>query len=692
MTATDDAPAPAGTDDGRPRRARTDGNGVDLSQAPDTGAVPEIATGASRNPFPPIADYAFLSDCETTCLISSAGAVEWMCVPRPDSPSVFGAVLDRAAGRFRLGPHGVSVPAARRYLPGSLMVETTWQTDTGWLIVRDALVMGPWHHVGSRSPTHRRTPMDWEAEHILLRTVRCVSGTVELVMNCDPSFDYHRVGARWEYTRADYGEAVVRAQTEPDKHPNLTLTTNLRLGLEGRAARARTRMKEGDNVFVALSWSERPSPQTYEEAADKMWQTSEMWREWINMGNFPDHPWRTYLQRSALTLKGLTYSPTGALLAASTTSLPETPGGERNWDNRYAWVRDSTFALMGLYTLGLEREADEFFSFIAEVSCAEGGERRSLQVMYAVGGERELSEVDLPHLTGYDGARPVRVGNGAYQQDQHDVWGTILESVYLHAKSRQDLPETVWLMVTRQVQEAIKHWRDPDRGIWEFRGEPQHFTSSKIMCWVALDRGARLAEKQGEKSCAQEWRAIADEIRADVLTNGVDSRGVLVQRYGSDALDASLLLAVQTRFLPAHDPRIRATVLAIADELTADGLVLRYRVEETDDGLAGGEGTFTICSFWLVSALVAIGELTRARRLCERLLSFASPLNLYAGEIQPRTGRHLGNFPQAFTHLALISAVMDVIRSEQASERRGVVPHRQARMNPVTASSPRTST
>jgi GH15 family glucan-1,4-alpha-glucosidase len=230
----------------------------------------------------------------------------------------------------------------------------------------------------------------------------------------------------------------------------------------------------------------------------------------------------------------------------------------------------------------------------------------------------------------------------------------------------------VWLMLKQQVQEAIKHWRDPDRGIWEVRGEPQHFTSSKIMCWVALDRGAKLADLQGERSYAQKWRAIAEEIRADVLKNGVDSRGVLVQRYGSDALDASLLLAVLTRFLPADDPRIRATVLAIADELTEDGLVLRYRVEETDDGLAGEEGAFTICSFWLVSALVEIGELTRARRLCERLLSLASPLNLYAEEIQPATGRHLGNFPQAFTHLALINAVVHVIRSEQASERTGV--------------------
>src|SRR5690349_2509610 len=247
-------------------------------QAPFTVTTPvPYASGAAlRNPFPPIADYAFLSDWETTCLISPAGSVEWLCVPRPDSPSVFGAILDRSAGHFRLGPYGVSVPAARRYLPGSLILETTWQTHTGWLIVRDALVMGRWHDIGSRSPTHRRTPMDWDAEHILLRTVRCVSGTVDLVMNCGPSFDYHRVGASWEYSGAAYGEATAVAQKDPDTHPKLRLTTNLRLGLEGREARARTRMKEGDNVFVALSWSKQPPPQTYKQAADKMWQTSEM--------------------------------------------------------------------------------------------------------------------------------------------------------------------------------------------------------------------------------------------------------------------------------------------------------------------------------------------------------------------------------------------------------------------------------
>jgi alpha,alpha-trehalase len=640
-----------------------------------TGPLPSLEGRPIRNPFPPIADYALLSDCENTCLISASGSVEWMCLPRPDSPSVFGAILDRSAGHFRLGPYGFAVPGARRYLPGSLILETTWQTHTGWLIVRDALVMGPWEDFGTRSRTHRRTPMDWEPEHMLLRTVRCVSGTAELVMHCSPSFDYHRIEASWEYSASAYGEAVARARDEPDAHPKLKLTTNLRIGLEGREARARTRMKEGDNVFVALSWARYPAPQTYDEAADKMWQTTEYWRQWINIGDFPDHPWRSFIQRSALTVKGLTYAPTGALLAAPTTSLPENPQGERNWDYRYAWVRDWTFALWGLYTLGLDREADDLFWFIAEVSGADDHDhQRPLQAMYGVGGERSLAEEELNHLSGYDGAQPVRIGNGAFNERQHDVWGDMLDSVYLHAKSRDQIPDALWPVLKKQIEEVIEHWREPDRGIWEVRTEPKHFTSSKVMCWVALDRGAKLADMQGEKTNAHQWRATAEEIKADILANGVDSRGVFTQSYGSEALDASLLLVVLTRFLPPDDPRVRNTVLAIAEELTQDGLVLRYRTDQSDDGLAGDEATFTACSFWLVSALVEIGELQRAKRLCERLLSLASSLGLYAEEIDPRTGRHLGNFPQAFTHLALINAAVHVIRVEEQAGAGGFVP------------------
>jgi GH15 family glucan-1,4-alpha-glucosidase len=609
--------------------------------------------------FPPIADFAFLSDCEAMCLIAPSGAVEWMCLPRPDSPSVFSALLDRSAGSFRIGPYDEMVPVARRYLPGSLMLETTWQTRTGWMIVRDTLCMGPWHNIEERSRTHRRSPTDYDAEHCLLRTVKCVSGSVDVVMSCDPVFDYGQVEPTWSYQSNGYGDVVA---TVPGNDLSLRITTNLRPGIERRGLFARTRLTEGDNAFVALSWSPLPPPQTWEDAEGRVWRTSEYWRQWITQGEFPDHRWRSYLQRSALTLKGLTFAPTGALVAAATTSLPETPHGERNWDYRYAWVRDSTFALWGLYTLGFDREADDFVYFIADM--CRGGQ--ALQVMYGVGGERQLEEEVLTHLSGYDGASPVRIGNGAYNQQQHDVWGAVLDSVLLHTRSRSQLQQSLWPILLAQVECAAQHWEEPDRGIWEVRGEPKHFVSSKFMCWVALDRGSRLARLYDQPQYAEKWRALADQIHADICANGVDERGVFVQRYGSKALDASLLLLPLLRFLPPEDPRIRATVLAIAEELTESGMVLRYRVEETDDGLRGEEGTFTICSFWLVSALVEIGELDRARRLCERLLSYASPLELYAEEIDPRTGRHLGNFPQAFTHLALVNALMHVIRAENA--------------------------
>jgi GH15 family glucan-1,4-alpha-glucosidase len=631
--------------------------------ADDTIMLQHFATSN----FPNIADYAFLSDCETNCLIAPSGAVEWFCLPRPDSPSVFTALLDRSGGSFRVGPFGVQVPAARRYLPGTLVLETTWQTPTGWLVVRDALTMGPWHNVDERSKTHRRSPTDNDAEHCLLRTIRCIYGTVDLSMNCEPVFDYARVGATWVYPNSDYCQVIAKA----DGQPSLTLTSSLRIGVEGRAAMARTKMSVGDSHFVALTFSELPPPQNTAHAHRKIDETGEFWREWLTQGSFPDHPWRVFLQSSALALKGLSYAPTGALLAAATTSLPETPQGERNWDYRYTWIRDSTFALWGLYTLGFDREANDFFFFIHDVTRDNPGD---LQIMYGVGGERHLEESTLDHLSGYDDARPVRIGNGAYGQQQHDVWGALLDSIYLHTRSREQMPEELWPIVVGQVEQASAHWRAPDRGMWEVRGEPQHFTSSKIMCWVALDRGVRLARLHDSNATADKWQAIADEIHEDILTNGVDERGVLVQRYGDDALDASLLMAPLVRFLPPDDPRIRATVLAIADELTHEGLVLRYRVHETDDGLAGEEGTFTICSFWLVSALVEIGEVERAHALCERLLSHASSLGLYAEELDPITGRHLGNFPQAFTHLALINAVTHVIRAEENSHASGFNP------------------
>jgi GH15 family glucan-1,4-alpha-glucosidase len=353
--------------------------------------------------------------------------------------------------------------------------------------------------------------------------------------------------------------------------------------------------------------------------------------------------------------------PTGALVAAPTTSLPETPRGERNWDYRYCWMRDASFTLWALHALELDWEADDFVQYVAEVPLNEDG---SLQIMYGIKGQKDLAETTLP-LKGYEGARPVRVGNAAFDQRQNDVYGAVLDSVYLHSKKRDHIPERLWPVLTAQVECASRAWKQPDQGIWETRGEPRHYVSSKLMCWVALDRGARLAERRGEDDKAASWQALAGEISAEILDRGVDSRGVFRQHYDTDALDASSLLVPLLRFLPADDERVRATVCAIRDELTQNGLVLRYRPEQTDDGLRGEEGTFLICSFWLVSALSEIGEHGHAEHLCDRLLSYASPLGLYAEELEASSGRHLGNYPQAFTHLALINAVTHVIDAQQ---------------------------
>ncbi len=614
-------------------------------------------TGLS--PFPPIADYAFLSDCHTTALVAPSGNVEWLCLPRLDSPSVFGTLLDRDAGGFHLGPAGVSVPAARRYLPGTMILETSWSVGGGgWVIVRDALLIGPWHHEARRSGTHRRTPADYEPEHVLLRTIRCVNGEAQIVLDCNPVFGYGREAASWEYAGDGYHEAVAEAECSEVK---LRLTTDMRLGIEGSRTTARHLIREGEVAFCALSWNHHEPPRDFEDAYARQVWTAHHWQRWLDQGEFPDHPWRDHLQRSALTLKGLTHQATGALAAAATTSLPETPGGERNWDYRYTWMRDSTFTLWAFNTLGYELEANDFFAFLVDLAKADG----ELQIMYGIGGERELGEQVLDHLGGYQGARPVRTGNGAYDQRQHDVWGAILDAIALHTTSRDQLDCRVWPWIVRLVEEAIAHWREPDSGIWEVRGEPQHFTSSKFFCWIACDRGAQLASLRGDLELERRWAGIAAEIHADICAHGLDERGAFVQHYGSNALDASALLMPLLGFLPGEDPRMRATVLAIAEELTEDGFVLRYRVQETDDGLEGEEGSFLICSYWLVSALVEIGEPDRARALCERLLSHASPLGLYAEELDHRSSRHLGNFPQAFTHLALINAVMRVIRADE---------------------------
>jgi GH15 family glucan-1,4-alpha-glucosidase len=602
--------------------------------------------------FPPIGDYAFLSDREVLALIAPDGALEWLCLPRPDGPSVFGAILDRRAGSFRVGPSGTGTPAGRRYVPGTNVLETTWETPDGWMVVRDALTVGAAKGLPPDAP--REVIEGHPAGRVLLRTVTCLRGEVRVAMRCTPGFAYGRRQASWER----YGQVLFARGEEQD--PVLRLASDQPMRIRGGSASASVDLREGERAYFGLAWRDGELPGRIDEAVDAVWRTADSWRSWLGRGTFPDHPWRAYLQRSALVLKGLQYARNGALLAAATTSLPETPGGERNWDYRYCWIRDATFMLAGLSALGFDLEARAFLSFI-RARLDDG----PLQVVYGVEGERILPEETLDHLSGYEGSRPVRIGNDAWAQTQHDAWGALVGSVWQASEDGIELDADLWPTLRRQVEAAIDAWPRPDRGMWEVRGEPRRFTSSALMCWVAVDRGAALAERFGKRKVADSWRRAADEIRSSVLERAVDDRGVLVQHDETRALDASVLLAVLTGFLSAEDPRARATVLAVADELTIDGLVLRYRTDETDDGLHGEEGTFAICSFWLVSALVAIGELEQGRALLERLLALASPLGLYAEEQDPATGRHLGNFPQAFTHLALIDAVVRVLAAEE---------------------------
>jgi alpha,alpha-trehalase len=623
-------------------------------------AEQSIPSADVASPFPPIADYAFLSNCHTGALVAPDGAIDWLCVPRFDAPSVFGSLLDRGAGAFRLGPFGINHPTTRGYEPGTNVLATTWRTPTGWVLVRDALTMGPWNHEDAITP-HTRPPADDDADHMLVRTVECLEGRVEVDVVCEPAFDYGRTPAEW--TLVDGGRTAADAT---GAGVTIRLATDMALGIEGDRVRARHTLEEGERAFCALSWSEGLQvPLDVDDATSRLDTTVRFWRRWLGAARLPDHRWREWIQRSALAIKGMTYMPTGATVAALTTSLPETPGGERNWDYRYTWMRDATFTLQALHFLNLDWEADEFIEFVADLEANHDG---ALQIMYGIDGRRDLTESTLDDLSGYDGARPVRIGNGAFDQRQNDVFGAVLDSVLLHTRRSKRLPRRLWPIVQSQAECAAKVWRDPDQGIWEARGAPQHYVSSKLMCWVALDRAAKLAGIRGEGDLAKTWGATAAEIKADILDHGVDSRGVLCQHYDTDALDASVLLTAIFGFLPHDDERLRATVLAINDELTEHGFVLRYKTDETDDGLSGKEGTFLICSFWLVSALAIVGEEQRARDLMERLLRIASPLGLYAEEYETESARHLGNFPQAFSHLALIEAAGRIILAEMLDE------------------------
>ncbi len=635
----------------RSRNGRSDGAKA-KSEAPRPAQ-----SAAAPSPFPPIANYAFLSDCHTSALIAPDGSIDWLCLPSFDSPSVFGSLLDREAGLFRLGPFGTMVPSDRHYVPGTNVMLTTWKTPGGWLEVRDALTMGPTAHEDHITP-HTRPPSDEDADHMLVRTVKCLEGAVEIELICEPAFDYGRVPAEWTLV-----DGSLHTADATGAGLTIRLQTDLKLGIEVNRVRARHTLRAGEEAYVVLGWGEGLAvADDVDEARRRLDATVGFWRHWLNRARpFADHRWREAIQRSALTIKGLTYMPTGATVAAPTTSLPETPGGERNWDYRYTWMRDSTFTLQALHLLGLDWEADEFMQFVADLEPNSDG---GLQIMYGIDGRRDLTESFREDLSGYAGAHPVRIGNGAFDQRQNDVFGAVLDSILKHCMHSQRLPRRLWPIVQAQAECATNVWRQPDQGIWEARGKPQHYVSSKLMCWVALDRAAKLAAIRDAPELQATWQTTAQEIHADIVEHGLKD-GVLRQHYDTEALDASTLLAALFGFLPGDDERMHASVMAIADDLTEGGYVLRYRTDETDDGLSGKEGTFLICSFWLVSALSIVGETQRAHDLMERLLRVASPLGLYAEEFDAETGRHLGNFPQAFSHLALIEAAARIILAEE---------------------------
>ena len=478
----------------------------------------EPTVNLSHSPFPPIADYGFLSDCHTGALVAPDGSVDWLCIPAFDSPSVFGSILDRGAGSFRFGPYGINVPTARTYEPGTNVLVTTWHTPSGWIVVRDALVIGARTGPDTVTP-HTRPPADDDAAHLMVRTVECVDGSVEVELVCEPAFDYGRVEATWTLADAE-GH---RADAADGDGPVFRLSTDMMIGIEGGSARARHVLSTGETAYCALSWAEGlASPADADEATAHVDTSVRFWRDWLARARIPDHALRPAIERSALTIKGLTYMPTGATVAALTTSLPETPGGERNWDYRYTWMRDTTFTLQALHYLNLDWEADEFIQFVADLEPNPDGR---LQIMYGIDGRRDLTESTRDELSGYEGAQPVRLGNGAFDQKQNDVFGAVLDSLLLHTRRSQHLPRRLWPLVQSQAAGAIAAWREPDQGIWEARGEPQHYVSSKLMGWVALDRAAKLAAIRDDTTLEQEWAAVAEEIRGGHPGERGDQRG-----------------------------------------------------------------------------------------------------------------------------------------------------------------------
>ncbi|MGA0566351.1 glycoside hydrolase family 15 protein [Rathayibacter sp. KR2-224] len=589
--------------------------------------------------MPAIEDYAIVGDLHTAALVSVDGSIDWLCLPRFDSPACFAKLLGTEDnGMWRISPTGATRCTSRRYRPDTLILETEWDTDTGRVRVTDFM------------------PVRDEAAD-LVRIVEGLSGTVRMESNLALRFDYGHV-MPW-VTRNERG---IRAIGGPD-----AVLVSSPAPLAGRDMRTVSEftIDEGERIPFVMTWypSHMPAP-TPADAIDTLDSTEAFWKKWSRSSR-AHGPHRDAIQRSLITLKALTYVPTGGIVAAATTSLPEQLGGPRNWDYRYCWLRDATLALQSLLTAGYTSEATAWRDWLVR---AVAGDPSKLQIMYGLNGRRRLPEDTLDWLPGYADSKPVRVGNAAADQLQLDVWGEVLDGLALTRAALHNGKDASWSLQCALIAHAAKIWKEPDNGLWEMRGPRRHFTHSKLMVWVAADRMVRAAERYGFNGPVDSWKQLREQVRADILKHGYDAqRNTFVQSYGSTELDAALLQIPRVGFLPGDDPRVIGTIEAIQRELTEDGFVLRYRPQAADDGLPGGEGVFLACSFWMVDALISAGRRDEAGQLFERLLTLRNDVGLLSEEWDTKHNRQLGNTPQAFSHFALVRSGFHLLAEEAAT-------------------------
>jgi alpha,alpha-trehalase len=602
----------------------------------------------------PIGDHALLSDCRTAALVSTGGSIEWLCCPRFDSPSFFGRILDDDGGHFSIRPT-TGGEVARRYRDHTLVLETAFRTPTGLATLVDALAVGPNEggHALAVSPPR-----------VLVREVTCEEGEVELEVDYSPRPEY---GLIWPVlSEAGLG---ISARGGADL---LALSSSIPLEIlaDARAA-GRFTLRRGGTASFALqhrnTWEGRPRFFRPQDVADMLKETTESWQSWSSYHQNYDGPWADLVSRSGAVLQGLTFQPTGAIVAAPTTSLPETVGGIRNWDYRYAWVRDASLTLEALWVAACPDEATDFFSWISGAVASQVRRRVPIQIMYGVGGERDLTERKLGQLAGWRKSSPVRVGNAAWTQRQLDVYGELLtvanRLVEQLGRFRPEMRE----FLAGLADVAAERWKEKDHGIWEVRAEPRHFLHSKLMCWVAMDQAVSLADRLEVNPSG--WSAAREGIRRAILEQGwSEEAGAYTQFFGSPDLDASALLMPIVGFLPADDPRMLATIRAIEERLTDDsGLVYRYL---SHDGLPGKEGNFLLCTFLLAHALALAGEVDRAREVFERAIAHVNDVGLLAEQVDSETGELLGNFPQAYSHIGLVNAAWAIHQAEREDRAR----------------------